>query len=495
MGNYLIGIGGTGAKCVESFIHLCAAGFLEASSKCKIFFVDLDSSNGSLGRALTTLQSYLNCSKINIGGSHAFSADLSPYEQRVWNPLPEAESRSLRSFYSYDDPHERNQKSARLMDALFAPEHIDLRLNEGFRAVTSVGAAIMAGTVDLNEEEPWNELFEDLRRDASNAGGANVMLVGSVFGGTGASGIPTIGRLIANHLQSAVIHNVRIGATLMLPYFSFGNVDDEQVQADASKFLPATQTALNYYDERAYLDVFAGGVYLIGEQSVANVSIPSVGGRDQENDPHPIEIFAALAAVDFFNKPDDERRCMVAARDKSELIQWTDLPAPSHLNARSKLGQFLRFSYAYIAACHPSLMEYVRSRAAHKTPWITTFFKSGPVNFQELGKYDEHVRAYCEAFLVWFGAMHLHSRSGHLQLGLALPDLFVETAGDPPRIVLKQHLRPNEFEHLLLPARSKEGRSFQQLWDALADSRPSNPSADQGFAQLVTNLYELSAIN
>ena len=47
MGYYAIGIGGTGAKCLESLIHLAAAGMMPDNSDLYILFVDPDEANGS----------------------------------------------------------------------------------------------------------------------------------------------------------------------------------------------------------------------------------------------------------------------------------------------------------------------------------------------------------------------------------------------------------------------------------------------------------------
>ena len=38
MSYYLIGIGGTGAKCLEAFVHLCGAGLLEEAQPVKVVF-------------------------------------------------------------------------------------------------------------------------------------------------------------------------------------------------------------------------------------------------------------------------------------------------------------------------------------------------------------------------------------------------------------------------------------------------------------------------
>ena len=53
-------LGGTGAKCLESIIHLAAAGMMPVED-LYVLFVDSDTANGSLGRAQKTLRSYMTC--------------------------------------------------------------------------------------------------------------------------------------------------------------------------------------------------------------------------------------------------------------------------------------------------------------------------------------------------------------------------------------------------------------------------------------------------
>lgn len=50
MSYYLIGIGGTGARCMESFIHLNGAGLLKDNQAVNLLYVDADVSCGNLTR-------------------------------------------------------------------------------------------------------------------------------------------------------------------------------------------------------------------------------------------------------------------------------------------------------------------------------------------------------------------------------------------------------------------------------------------------------------
>src|SRR4051794_26873422 len=100
--NFLIGIGGTGARCVEAVLHLCAAGL--GPEDLWVGFIDQDADNGNLTdakdllRALGTLQAKLEgndhqatglpllCTQLWAGVVPAALIDNeTPY---VWHPTP-----------------------------------------------------------------------------------------------------------------------------------------------------------------------------------------------------------------------------------------------------------------------------------------------------------------------------------------------------------------------------------------------------------------------
>ena len=56
--NYLIGIGGTGARVIESFVYLCAAGY-GPDNEVTIFFIDPDKANGNLERTTAVVDNYI----------------------------------------------------------------------------------------------------------------------------------------------------------------------------------------------------------------------------------------------------------------------------------------------------------------------------------------------------------------------------------------------------------------------------------------------------
>src|SRR5688500_17784526 len=100
MSYYIIGIGGTGAKCVESLIHLCAAGLMPSDDELHAFFVDPDTSNGTLQRAQTLLTQYQNCRRLHLGQTALFKTPLSVPDPDIWSPIS-GRSNNLHDLFNY----------------------------------------------------------------------------------------------------------------------------------------------------------------------------------------------------------------------------------------------------------------------------------------------------------------------------------------------------------------------------------------------------------
>ena len=58
MKNYIIGIGGTGAKCLEHLLHCCSAGL--GPNNLWAGMVDQDEANGNVSRTKILLNKYIN---------------------------------------------------------------------------------------------------------------------------------------------------------------------------------------------------------------------------------------------------------------------------------------------------------------------------------------------------------------------------------------------------------------------------------------------------
>ena len=58
MKNFLIGIGGTGAKCIEHLVHSCSAGL--GPDQLWVGMIDQDEANGNVNKTKILLNKYIN---------------------------------------------------------------------------------------------------------------------------------------------------------------------------------------------------------------------------------------------------------------------------------------------------------------------------------------------------------------------------------------------------------------------------------------------------
>ena len=108
MAYYAIGIGGTGAKCIESLIHLCAAGLMpeparEQAKELHVMFVDPDQGNGTLDRAQRVLQEYSTCRRVAAGGIDLFKTPVTVAVPDVWSPFAQETDPKLEDFYEHNN--------------------------------------------------------------------------------------------------------------------------------------------------------------------------------------------------------------------------------------------------------------------------------------------------------------------------------------------------------------------------------------------------------
>jgi hypothetical protein len=484
--NYLIGIGGTGAKCVEAVAHMCAAG-LGSAEKLYTFFVDPDESNGSLGRAQDTLRNYTDCRALKLGPSlNLFRTPISVADPDVWSPFPQGGNKQLGLFFGYSHMVGAAPAAARLMDVLYSGAEKSTELSEGFRGHPAIGAAVMGKTVNLAGVEPWQTFEAHLRQDAAGQGQpARVVLVGSVFGGTGAAGIPTIGRLIKQRVDEIGLQKVSLSAVMMLPYFSFEVVKENTLKADAQDFLLNTHAALKYYYAQEYLETFKS-VYFLGEGRVSPMARSAKGGAAQKNEPHFLETYAALAALDFF-EGGSAGPCVMVAREEAGCLKWSDLPGEQRV--RCALGQMTRFAFSYKYVYYPKLMEIQSRAGGYAAPWYRTYFEKRKLHLDGAVRAElDTVLKFCDAFLLWLGYTHESARDMRVELIDYLA--FCEKAGPGPNdgLRLAAGFAADRFGGLILPYSREERLRLGDLWERMCDSRVTDNMAD-GVGRFIHALY------
>ena len=186
--NFLIGIGGTGSRVIESILMMCAAG--NGPDELTVFIVDPDVGNGNLQRTKNLIDRYMNCRhSLKDSVQHLFRTEIKVPDPLFWD-IFEKNSKSLAGFINYESIQGTNANLASFVDLLFTPDELALELDQGFKGHPAIGSVVMS-QANL-QVQPWKTLSDAIAASAKE-NDIRLFLVGSIFGGTGAAGIPTFG--------------------------------------------------------------------------------------------------------------------------------------------------------------------------------------------------------------------------------------------------------------------------------------------------------------
>ncbi|MCG9891666.1 MAG: tubulin-like doman-containing protein [Thermosynechococcaceae cyanobacterium MS004] len=493
MSLYIVSIGGTGAKCVESIIHLAAAG-LFGNEKIQILFIDPDESNGNLTRTRETLTTYQACRRAVVESGAAAASWMQPSIEalEVWSPFSGSINKSLGAYFNYESYAFNSPGLGHLFDVLYTPGEREAELDVGFRGRPAIGSAIMSQVkLDNTSQEPWRSLLQRIELDLGVGGGTpRIFICGSIFGGTGASGFPTIGRLLKNKLERSGMSSVKIGGLLMLPYFQFSVPADQDpgaIYARPEQFLLNTEAALRYYQAQPIFD----SIYLLGDQEPASVPQFSVGKNTQKNDPHFIELYAALAARHFISQQ-ELQPVVLLSRQSDQRVTWDDIPDKAVV--KPSLANAVRFAYLWAANLSPELKDGKGNikNFQKAAPWFTRFFKPQVLfNRSALPDLNDELQqdilqcidSWALSFLRWVSLIHGTGGTSR-SIQLFRHSFLLNGNGEVPKVT-------ENFPKLVLGADNLE-QSKDVTPQAIKEKLMSvSPDPAPGVAGLATALYSL----
>ena len=397
MSYYFISIGGSGAKVMESITHLCVAGILPDKDKLKIFAIDPDMGNGNLERTSAALNNFNVFQQLEVGiDSILFKNKMSIIEPFPWNPAEH--SKTLDELIAY--PTYSGKPIGDLFEMLYTRKERGLKLNEGFRGHPSIGAAVLAQkyTQLNNNDKNWNNLTKQIMQDIGSGEKVKIFIAGSVFGGTGAAGLPTVARLLRDEFED-YDNVVAIGGVLILPYFKFTPVNTgNQLFAHSENFLTNTKAALKYYAQK---DNIFNVMYFVGDSVMTKVDNFSVGASNQRNDAHIVDFYAALAAVDFYQQDiNNNHYFKYICHNENDKFDWNDFPQiyESGANFRNLFVKFVRFIFAYIHLIKPVRKDLIAGKLpAYQYPWFIDYLQGVDLNEMVIKNFDD----YAESFVNW----------------------------------------------------------------------------------------------
>lgn len=412
---FAIGVGGSGAKCIEALTHLHACGLLADAdgtpARLGVFLVEPDQQSALLARAQTAISRYTTMRRAIGRGADRFArGELRDYGH--WSPLSTTTAAiSLEQVFPKASLRTQAPGLAALFDCLFPPEEQSADLELGFRGRPPIGSAIMS-RVNLEQESQgglWQQMLGDIQTAAGQGEPPVIHLFGSVFGGTGASGVPTLGQLLKNWLSRQGL-NVQVQASLLLPYFEFDGMADADtgVHAEARSFQMNTDAALRYLSisGKSCFD----RVFLVGSDIQTTYKF-SIGGVSQSNAAHFLELLAALG---LRHPPgSNDNYANVLSRSQLRGVSWEDLPDDEVVG--KELARGIRFALAWrnnISREIDDAQKVSIRTFLSGAPWARRFFDTSSnssgaggrpsIRDKEQLTTQTSINQYCNIFLQWF---------------------------------------------------------------------------------------------
>ncbi|WP_197414008.1 hypothetical protein [Terracidiphilus gabretensis] len=450
MSYFMIGVGGTGAKLMQSLLHVSAAGLLPGNGSLTCLLVDADEANGNVLGCREVFDSVKACKSLTLGDTTLFKNSFSL--TGPWTPVTDNDVQSFDEFFQYTQKASRGTDEAALMELLYEPKEREMQVRQGFRGRPAIGASIFSDRIDFDKRgDDWYRMVDSMR-SASAGGPVPVLFTGSVFGGTGAAGVPTIFRVLDRELEKKRVNNRRLGLILMLPYFTFGNVEGEAIQADPHSFAEATAEALMYYHERDFLSM-SNSMYALGESIPARMPVAAVGAKQQKNPPHFLELIAALGAVRFYSglpKRGDEHTLSIAMRATESNLGWADLPFEDPIRATqiALLKQMILFAVMFRYVYSPYILREAKNDRALKGSNATIIRKHVVpygVTSGDVARDVGYVNDYVEKFLSWLLSLSTSHREG-FRASLTNIGIYAVPEGKGWRLRTVEEFRDKDFD-------------------------------------------------
>jgi len=401
---------------LEALSYLCAAGLMPTGNLSALF-IDPDTNNGNVVKAKTVFGNYRKCSYIDTGGAIDFFKTKMPLEPDIWSPFQGWTGVGNPQLYNFFRYNLLDNAGKNLFDILYSPKEKTTTLEKGFRGHPSIGAAVFVNTIPLESRNPWKDFYNGISNDKEQ--GCRIFIVGSIFGGTGAAGLPTFAKLIRNRFKEngKDNENIKIGGLVVLPYFSFippaaDSRVSKELHANSGNFLVSTKAALDYYhnQEESY-----DRLYMLGDDENPPVKKFAIGASEQRNEPHLIELIGALMGIDFFRsdfpKEDLKRSYHFLSRAFQNTITWGDIRMRTSevdkgtmgsLRLEQSIVHLTRFAFAYLNRFTEQFVEIEKHKRSERFSWYWELFKAKEeIDESTLNERRKPLAEFCHSYLDW----------------------------------------------------------------------------------------------
>lgn len=354
---YIFAIGGTGARVLRSFTMLLAAGCRGTTNQEDVvpIIIDYDTQNGSTMETQDLLECYQKIHKKAFPqGFNPIGEDKKAVTETFFcTPVQRLKDVSLAKdrlrgnrFELHLESEDVNKKfkdhigfstindvngtqpTRYLLESLYDTSEgvnaeLELSLEKGFKGCPNIGCVV---TRNLSTSEEIKQFLTMLHKED------RVLIIGSVFGGTGASGIPMLLDLLTDNANGAG-HICPIGVIAVEPYFKVVSSHNSVINSDT--FVAKTKAALMAYDLGQSVNRQADFIYYVGDDKTSSALENHEGGQSQKNPAHLVELISGICAMHFMCADFVNNQIAVGA---SFFEAWMNLEDsdPSHQNANDK---------------------------------------------------------------------------------------------------------------------------------------------------------------
>ncbi len=263
MGNFFIAIGGTGQMAALAYLRLSKlAGFEPA----EIYLMDCDNS-GPITQKLKDV----------LGKDTIPTIRPLPNDQNIEN---------FRSAFQNQEDSNLND----LLSVVFTKQQLDTHVASGMYAKPPVGSSMLMEKIRRVREgsETDDDLQTLINSITGRAGSRNrVVINGSVMGGTGAGGVPTLAKYISNHVKG----NAELTIVDFLKWFHIPTHPNTDAELERN-----AQSGIYYLQDKLANDVDA--CVLLGLDQAQDLEYQGVG--EQEECRHFINLVAGVIINNAF---------------------------------------------------------------------------------------------------------------------------------------------------------------------------------------------------
>ena len=295
---YIFGIGGTGSRVIKALIMLLASGVkLDNEFDTVVpIIIDPDTGNGDLNRTKEILKLYQEIRQNIDAPDDFFSQEVKTVENLVTNTngingdgfqfmLNDTIGTKFKEFIHYSNLPREDKL---FIDTLYSESNLDSDLDVGFKGNPNMGSIVLNQFTSSKDFEKFGQSFNP---------GDGIFIINSIYGGTGAAGLPLLLKSLrngANIPNSAQIAKAPIGGITYLPYFKLN-----KGEIDSDTFLEKAKSAIDYYNRTIISQNQLESLYFLGDVGSTSIYENHAGQQQQKNDAHFLELAGALAIMDF----------------------------------------------------------------------------------------------------------------------------------------------------------------------------------------------------